>query len=197
MHRDLRQWPPWPARVYAGAKIVETLTFTRANRVQVMVLEKDIFHSELCMTVRRCACKHVHKCIGVGWVRLLNSIGSHIAPGPTIVAASVAGWLMESGAGSQHSGSLMNLHLFHTAQSGRKYTKNVHMAITDQVWWHIERFGWTEAAEKIRTSFGSQWLVHIASCQKVKVYLCILQQYQIYKRYTEYPCVLELCIVIL
>lgn len=49
-----------------------------------------------------------------GRVHLLRSIGSYIAPGWTSGAASLAGWLMASGSGSQLSGSLMNLHLCRT-----------------------------------------------------------------------------------
>lgn len=52
-----------PGRTEAGVKIVEILTFTRANRVQVKALEKDIFpFRAVCGCV--CVCDRVHKCIG-------------------------------------------------------------------------------------------------------------------------------------
>lgn len=77
---------PCPGRAEAGAKIVETLTFTRANRAQVMLLEKGIFLSEPCTHTH--VCNHVHKCIVV-WLGLSSSVGSYIAPGSTVVAAAV------------------------------------------------------------------------------------------------------------
>lgn len=49
----------------AGLKIVEILTFTKANRAQVKALEKDIFLLEPCGCMRASehVCDHVHKCI--------------------------------------------------------------------------------------------------------------------------------------
>lgn len=98
---------PRPRRTKAGVKIVETLTFTRANRGQVKALEKDIFPSDLCVCV--CAWSQMHQCTA-GSV-CLAVFARVIAPGRVSVAASVPGWLMVSGSGSQHSGSLMNLAL--------------------------------------------------------------------------------------
>lgn len=60
---------PRPRRTKAGVKIVETLTFTRANRGQVKALEKDIFPSDLCVCVCVITNASVH-----GWVRLSGGI---------------------------------------------------------------------------------------------------------------------------
>lgn len=104
---------PRPGSPKAGVKIVETLTFTRANRGQVKALEKDVFPSDPCVRARVYACMTTDAWVH-GWVRLSGGICPHIAPGRVVVAASVSGWLMVSGSGSQHSGSLMNLLLCHT-----------------------------------------------------------------------------------
>ena len=47
----------------AGVKIVEILTFTRANRAQVKALEKDIFLLELCVGECMLSGIQLHRCM--------------------------------------------------------------------------------------------------------------------------------------
>lgn len=78
MHQDLGQNTYSRGRMEAGVKIVEILTFRRANRAQVKALEKDTFLVEPCVGV--CVIMFMNAPVH-GRVRLSGSIGSYIAPG--------------------------------------------------------------------------------------------------------------------
>lgn len=156
MHRDPLQWPPWSGRVDTGAKIVETLTFTRTNRAQVMVPEKVLFRSELCMHERRRACKPVHKCIGVRLGQSVEQyrlthfsrpndcrcICSGLTDGEWVCVTAL--WQSDESPSLPHDAVWQEVH---------QKCMCSFQAKTDQVWCHIERFGWTEAAEKSRRVF--------------------------------------------